>query len=196
MMTFPRRTLSRMSAMVALGLLAGCAPVNTQIGYRDLSPSYNIQNFDTYLQGRDTRVVVEGDTFSLIPQAFGDLVTAAMEGHVAGGDTHFTIRPTNADPDFRVVMAFNVASMGSDALCRTKNPKPEKTSGVTTLQAAWCWDHGAQSYVSARTPATDPNDPRFRKLIGAVTRELFPRYYTCIPEYGCDDGGDDNNTIP
>lgn len=188
MINFARFT----AAVLALGLASACTPTTDQIDYRDFNPSYNHQNFSTYLQGRDTKVVIEGNTFGLVPQAFGDLVTAAMQGQTVGGTTNFTTHPTNTDHSFRVIMAFNVKSYGTD-LCETKHFAPVKPAVGTTLQGAWCWDKSAQSYVSARTAATNPNDPRFKKMIAETTRELFPPHMDYLLQ---DDDYDSSDPIP
>lgn len=182
------------AAVVSLALVSACGLAGTQIDYRELNPSYTHQNFDTYLRGRDTHVIVRGDTFDLAPGAFGDLVTAAMQGQNEGGRTNFTTRPTDAEPNFRVVMAFNVASY-TGGLCAAEDFKPSNANGMTTLQAAWCWEGRAESYLSARTRARNPNDPEFKQLVAAVTRGLFPRHMDKIL-IDDDDNGDDGDGLP
>ena len=178
-----------LAAVLLFGVVGACAPTNTQIDYRYLNPSYNHQNFNSYLQGRDTRVVVVGDMLGLEPEAFGNAVTADMQGNNEGGPTNFTTHPTNAEPNFRVVMAFNAASY-SNSLCEVKDLRPQKTAGMTTLQAAWCWDNRMESYVSGRVAAVNPSDPKFKSLIAATTRELFPQHMDPILQDDDFDSGD------
>ena len=181
-----------LAAVLLFGVAGACAPTNTQIDYRYLDPSYNHQNFNSYLQGRDTHVVVVGDMLGLEPAAFGDIVTADMQGNNEGGPTNFTTHPTNAEPNFRVVMAFNAASY-SNSLCDAKTLQPQKTPGVTTLQAAWCWDNRIESYVSGRVAAANPSDPQFKNLVAAATRELFPQHMDKILQ---DDDFDSSDSFP
>ena len=163
------------SLALITGLTFGCTQSGSQIDYADFDPSYNSQNFGNYHKDRDTRVVIIGSTLGEAPAVFGRMVTDAMQGQNRGGRTNFTTIPgASAEDNLRVVMAFDVAPYGN-SICDGHIPKPVKTPGVTTVQGAWCWGNRVQSYVSARTKATNAANPEFRRLIGDVTREMFPQ---------------------
>lgn len=169
------RYVHGVTAVVALGLASACAPgaVKTQ---QNLNRSYDFSNFSSYHQGKDTRVVVLGDTFGMDAGAFADGVTAAMQGQNPGRPTNFTTAPgPSAEKNFRVVMAFNVAPIHYD-LCNGAKVTPRTAGGETTLQAAWCWEDRTESYVRAWTAPVQPNDPRFQELVARTTRELFPQH--------------------
>lgn len=161
------------TAVMALGLTSACAPGAVSV-QRDLNPSYNFQNFASYHQGKDTHVVIQGDTFGLDAPAFGEQVTAAMQGKNWGRPTNFTTHPgPSATENLRVVMAFNAAPI-QHGLCDGANVTPRKAGDKTTLQAAWCWEDRTESYVRAWTAPVRPGDPKFRELVAQTTRELFP----------------------
>ena len=154
-------------------LMAACAGGGIQV-MNDISGSFDSQNFSSYHKGRDTRVVILGDTLGMNSDDFARRVTAAMAGQNSGGATNFTTAPgPSAVQDFRVVLAFNSAVSGRD-LCAAKAVTPSGQSSVTTVEAAWCWANSAESFVSARTARIAPDDPRFAALIAATTRDLFP----------------------
>lgn len=176
-------------APAALALvLGGCA--GQAMTVNEHSPSYLWEDVRYASSGRDTRVVIRGNPFGLQQPAFEQAVLDAMRGQQMWIETNFTVRPTNAHKDFKVVMLFNGPDdvLGED-LCSVPG-KYSSVSGSSGLrvQAAWCYGDDPETQVVGSSGANGVNSPGFAALIGQTTRELFP------PTPDDDDGQDTDIT--
>lgn len=182
-------------ALVSGTVLAASAcsaqSIRTQEDYN--RSTYDYSNFSIYHAGRDTRVVIHGNPFSMDRQAFERTVTDQMEKAHGGQATDFTTTPDEtAAPDLRVVLAFNPVET-VPRLCRDMEIPTRDDTAAFRLTAAWCWGDRRDSYVDASAGAiSGPNDPQFRKLVAQVMAGLFPKHME--REFRGND--DDNETFP
>lgn len=107
---------------------------------------------------------------------FNDKVAAAMTNQLVGRQLTFTARRDQADkPEFRVVLAFNVpANADPRDLCAGQVATAAQPGDKVTVLAAFCDKSGLLSSVQgwvAKVEGVD--DPRFRRLLGQVARDLF-----------------------
>ena len=183
------RVITIASAAMAAGLVAACAAGTVQTSSY-VEPTYQWVNFTTYHQNRDTLVEVHGNPFGLDQSAFGEAVTAHMQGATVGPPTRFTTSPSgNMEKNMRVVMAFNVKPVGS-SLCKLTSTEPAYNGAGTVVYAAWCWEDRMDSYVRASAgQISGVDDPRFRDLVAQTTMDLFPLYGD--KEYNEDDNDHD-----
>jgi hypothetical protein len=102
-------------------------------------------------------------------------VAAAMSGQLIGRPLAFTADRGQAPrPQYRVVLAFN-APDGTDAkaLCAGRVETRPGQERITAL-ATFCGDGEALASVRGWVSRVEgPADPRFRRLLGQMTRELF-----------------------
>jgi len=169
---FGRRTPICVTLVTAI--MAACASDQVRTSSY-VHPTYQWTNFTTYHQRRDTLVEVHGRLFGLDRRAFEEAVTARMQGQHAGPPTRFTTRPgPSAEKGLRVIMAFDAKPVGG-GLCSAKAFEPGDYGPETALVAAWCWEDRADSEVWAWVSGLQgPDDPRFRRLVGETTMDLFP----------------------
>ncbi len=140
-----------------------------------LSPHYDAR-VPTAVGGRDVMVEIQGNPFGGDPAAFAQAVTGAMQGHAEVPAPHFTTTPGESwRQQYRVVVAFNPAEVVSqDALCaRTVTTSPS-AEGVA-VYGAFCEGRRALSFaVNGTPPVADAQAPGFRRMMAALTRDLFP----------------------
>jgi hypothetical protein len=155
-------------------LLGACAAGLVRLQSEVAPSTYSYSNFALYHAGRDTRVEVHGNPFSMDAAAFARAVTDHMQGANVGRPTHFTTTPgPSAERNMRVVMAFNSDADGYD-LCNARF-RPRGEVGVLTLKAAWCFAGREDSWVEATVGgAGSVNDPRFHDLVSQTVLNLFP----------------------
>jgi hypothetical protein len=111
-------------------------------------------------------------------QAAGDLavrVAAAMSGQLIGRPLTFTASPAQAPrPQYRVVVAFNLpVATDPKALCGGK-VSPGPAADKVRVLASFCDDGQMLASVQGWVGKADgADDPRFRRLLGQMTRDLF-----------------------
>jgi hypothetical protein len=140
------------------------------------APAYTLQEVAYAASGRDLSVVVQGNPFGGDPQAFGKALTDIMQGRLMGVDTNFTTTPgPTARPEYRVVLAFNVARNElNSALCGPALPT-RPPGGPIIVQGAFCRGGGPLSSATGwLDQPKSVQDPAFRDLIADMTYSLFP----------------------
>ncbi|HYH40173.1 MAG TPA: hypothetical protein VD860_18280 [Azospirillum sp.] len=141
------------------------------------SPAYTLAEVAYAASNRDLRVVVQGNPFGGDPQAFGQVVTGMMQNRIMGVDTNFTTTPgPSARPDYRVVLAFNVARNElNSALCANPALPTKPPGGPIIVQGAFCRGGGPLSSATGwLDQPKSVQDPAFRDLIADMTYSLFP----------------------
>lgn len=141
------------------------------------APAYTMQEVAYAAADRDLRVVVHGNPFGGDPQAFGQTLTGMMQNRIMGVRTNFTTMPgPSARPDYRVVLAFNLAENElNSALCARPALPTKAPGGPIIVQGAFC--RGGGPLTSATGWLDRPQsaqDPAFRDLISDMTYSLFP----------------------
>lgn len=121
-------------------------------------------------------VEMHGTAFAMAAPDFRASVVEAMAGGVFGRPTAFTLDPQLApEPRYRAVLAFNApASTDPRDLCRGQVATAVETPERVTVHAAFC--DGASLLASIRgwvAKVESSDDPRFRRLVNQLTRELF-----------------------
>jgi hypothetical protein len=118
---------------------------------------------------------VHGQPFA-VAAGLADAVAVAMTNQLVGRPLAFTARRDQADkPDFRVVLVFNPpANADPRDLCAGAIVTTADPGDKITVLAAFCDKSGLLSSVQGWVAKVGgPNDPRFRRLLGQVTRDLF-----------------------
>jgi hypothetical protein len=166
-------------AAAAILFLAGCAygPVPV-VAVIDIDPTYSLGEFTSAAAG-SLAAVVHGNPFGGDQASFAAAVTDAMRGQHFGPETKFVPTAPEVRPTYRVVLDFTGAVLSGTQLCQGAVPKAPQGAaarpGVVSLHAAFC--RGARDLTEMQagiTGATDAAHPRFRWLVAATTRELFP----------------------
>jgi hypothetical protein len=107
---------------------------------------------------------------------FKDKVAAAMTNQLIGRQLAFTARRDQVDkPEFRVVLAFNApATADPRDLCAGQIATAAQADDKVTVLAAFCDKSGLLSSVQGWVAKVEgADDPRFRRLLGQVARDLF-----------------------
>lgn len=103
-------------------------------------------------------------------------VASAMTNQLVGRGLVFTARREQAArPEFRVILAFNPpAAADPRALCAGRVAPDQAAAEKVTVLAAFCDQSGLLASVKGWVAKVDgPDDPRFRRLLGQVVRDLF-----------------------
>lgn len=168
--------------------LAGC--MNERVVASEPAPAYTLSEVAYAASDRDLRVVIHGNPFGGSAQSFADAVLPAMQNRVMGVRTRLTTTPNQtARPDYKVVLAFNVAeNMLNSSLCTDGAIPTRPPGGAIVVQGAFCRSGGALTSARGwldRPQGTDDSD--FRHLISDMTFALFP---TRRADLGCLGGAD------
>ncbi|MBR9972939.1 hypothetical protein [Magnetospirillum sulfuroxidans] len=120
---------------------------------------------------------VHGHPFAAA-EGVADAAAAAMTNQLVGRQLAFTARRDQAGkPDFRVVLVFNPpANADPRDLCAgvIATAAAADPGDKITVLAAFCDQSGLLSSVQGWVAKVGgPHDPRFRRLLGQVTRDLF-----------------------
>lgn len=121
-------------------------------------------------------VQVHGDPFRRPPAEFRAAVAAAMTDQIIGRRLAVTAeRDAAPKPEFRIVLAFNPPENADAAqLCAGGVPVAAEPRERITVLAAFCEHDRLLASVRGWVAKVDgPEDKRFRRLMGQVTRELF-----------------------
>lgn len=166
--------IARPAVLAACLALAACGE---RVVADEPAPAYTLQEVAYAASGRDLRVVVHGNPFGGDQQSFGRTVTGMMQNRILGVRTNFTTTPgPSARPDYRVVLAFNLAENElNSALCSRPTLPTRPPGGSIIVQGAFCRSGGVLS--SATGWLDQPRsiqDPSFRDLIADMTYSLFP----------------------
>lgn len=159
--------------------LAACDSLSVRtVG--DPTALYKIGDLDYAGNGRDTRVVVLDDGKILGGhEALQRATIAGLQSNVAVR-TRFTAMPENHNRDFKVVLMFVPADeVSAQALCRepavTPRFAPSDASRTLHVLAAFCRAGDVLTEVDGYArDVKDANENRFKVLMTAVTRKLFP----------------------
>ncbi|HYG85792.1 MAG TPA: hypothetical protein VD978_06005 [Azospirillum sp.] len=166
--------LARPAVLAACLALAACG----ERVVADLpAPAYTLQEVSYAASGRDLSVVVHGNPFGGDPQAFGRTLTDIMQNRILGVQTNFTTTPgPSARPDYRVVLAFNLAQNElNSALCARPTLPTRPPGGPIIVQGAFCRGGGALTSATGwLDEPQSPQDTAFRNLIADMTYSLFP----------------------
>lgn len=103
-------------------------------------------------------------------------VAAAMTDQLVGRRLAFTARRDQVDkPEFRVVLAFNApANADPRDFCAGQIATAALAGDKVTVLAVFCDKSGLLSSVQGWvTKVEGADDPRFRRLLGQVARDLF-----------------------
>lgn len=105
-----------------------------------------------------------------------EAVVTALQDRYQGDQYRFGLGASPADWNgYTVVLAFGGAPVGNQNLCQNPNlPLPVAASGRTAVIGEYCVGNLLVSEASGWTSAVnDPQDQRFKNLIGDVVAELF-----------------------
>ncbi len=166
--------LSRSIILAACLALAACGE---RVVADEPAPAYTLAEVAYAAADRDLRVVVHGSPFNGDPQAFGQSLTGMMQNRILGVRTNFTTTPgPTARPDYRVVLAFNLAENElNSALCVRPALPTRPPGGPIIVQGAFCRGGGVLSSATGWLDRPQSAlDPAFRDLIGDMTYSLFP----------------------
>ncbi|MBP2227203.1 hypothetical protein J2847_000483 [Azospirillum agricola] len=162
-------------AGTALPLLGGC--MNERVVANDPMPAYTLSEVAYAASERDLRVVLIGDPFGLDPQSFAAKVLPSMQNRVFGVKTTLTTTPNEtARPDYKVVLAFNIANTTlSSAICGDAPIPTRPPGGPIVVQGAFCRGGGALTSATGWLDRPQgPDDRDFQYLISDMTFSLFP----------------------
>jgi hypothetical protein len=163
-------------ALALLTVLTACDTLAVRVT-GEPTPLFRVEDPEYAGKGRDFRVVVLDDGATL--GGHGGLQTAAIAGlqDNARFTTQFTATPQTHNPDFKIVLIFNpAANVKATELCR-EPPAPPRfaASGDIHVQGVFCRLNDvlteSEGYADGIKSA---GDPRFKALMSAFTRQLFP----------------------
>ena len=175
------RTGSLVLAAFALLAVAACGPNVYSVTQTRL---YSPDTFRFAAGGKRLLTIVRGNPFGAPRERTEAFVIAAMQRGMLHTDTALVRRPTfttdvgaAARPEYRVALVLNPAE-GIDAatLCgELGDVALAPRAGGILARMAFC--HEARVLTTSHgelAGVDDPADPRFRRLIAAMTRQLFP----------------------
>ena len=131
--------------------------------------------------------VVFGNPFNVEKEQLDALITETMFRAHPGPVVRFlTERPEGSRSPYRVVMLFNPTGNAQiQKLCENPNQPTEGRGASVRLAAAFCANDIRESSGIGSVPAVDgPDDPAFKQLVRAVTRQLFPRDFDDLRDRG------------
>jgi hypothetical protein len=105
-----------------------------------------------------------------------EAVVSALQDRYQSDQYRFGLGPSPVDWNgYTVVLAFGGAPVGNQNLCQNPNlPLPVAASGRTAVIAEYCVGNILVSEATGWTSAVnDPQDPRFKNLLGDIVAELF-----------------------
>ena len=165
---------SLLAAAVVCTTASACAGATTFGQIRWVSDP---QSFIAYgATDRDLMVEVLGKPFASDQSGLGERVAAGMQAANAGPGTHFTTRPgSTAQPDFRVVVAFDRNVNGRD-LCGPAEKRLRSTAiGGGEVTATLCDnDKPITSTTGNLAGISSPQDQAFSQLMKFMALDLFP----------------------
>ena len=178
-----RSVPSLKALLLAGGLLAGAAPAwamgDVVLSPTSFYPAYTptVLNYAASRGGMPTEIL--GNPFQVPEEELARAVTRMMTGSHFGPPVRFlTETPEDFASPYRVVLLFDskphhttLKLCGEDARSLVR-----QSNGVLRVHAALCANDKPLTSVSGRVSgASGPGDARFRKLIGQITINLFPR---------------------
>lgn len=119
---------------------------------------------------------IHGRPFTEISPSLGDKVAAAMTNQLVGRPLTLTIHRDQAPkPEFKVVLAFNPpANADPRDLCTGSVATAAQPGDKVTVLAAFCDKNGMLASVQGWVAKVqDADDPRFKRLLAQVVRDLF-----------------------
>lgn len=105
-----------------------------------------------------------------------EAVVSAVQSRYDGDQYRFGLGPSPAGWNgYTVVLAFGGAPAGNQNLCQNPNlPLPVAASGRTAVIGDYCYGNILVGEATGWTGSVNnPEDPRFRNLVGDVVAELF-----------------------
>ena len=172
-------------------LLAACAQNQTKITDTFRAPGIQSKLSSGAAYG-GIYTVVFGNPFNADKDELDSLITETMFRAHPGPVVRFlTERPQDSRSPYRVVMLFNPTRAAQiQKLCVNPNQPTEDLGASVRLAAAFCANDIRESSVIGTVSAVDgPQDPAFRQLVRAVTRQLFPRDFDDLRDRGGKKGG-------
>ena len=176
------RTLPPVLAAFALLAVAACGPDVYSVTQTRL---YSPDTFRLAAGGKRLYTIVRGNPFGAPRERTEALVIAAMQRGMLHTDTALVRRPTfttdaeaAARPAYRVALVLNPAQdIDAATLCGDPGgvALAPRAGGGILARMAFC--HEARVLSTSRgelAGVDDPADHRFRRLIAAMTRQLFP----------------------
>jgi len=169
-------------AMLAVaGVLAACQPTHYAVTQ---DRAYSPAEFRFASANKDFRTVISGNPFMAPDSDLESVVIDAMQPRNWGFEqaytprTHFTTRPDDsANQDYRVEVSFRAEDVATvTSLCAGQ---PDATAsgqqGMIRARMAFCYrTQMLSTTVGALAEPSGLDDPRFRRLIVRMTRDLFP----------------------
>ncbi len=167
--------LTRSAVLAACLALVACGE---RVVADEPAPAYTLQEVAYGVGNRDLRVVVHGNPFGGDQRAFERTLTDMMQNGIFGVQTNFTTTPgPSARPDYRVVIAFNLAQNELNSVLCAQPVVPTRPPGVGPIivQGAFCRSGGALTSATGWLDEShSPQDAAFNNLIADITHSLFP----------------------
>jgi hypothetical protein len=182
-------------ALLAL-VLAGCAAGGGGVFHGfSMTALYSVRQLGYVQSLGPVPVEVRGASFAgAPPDVFARVVAAAMSGANAGPPLVFTADPATGAQNYRVVLVFGAAAIGSSDLCQPRDPPIEPSGPAVRAQAAFCVEDRRITEISGRmaSEAAGPDDPAFTAFLRGLTANLLPprdaveeRRRRCVPGLLC-----------
>lgn len=177
-----RRSVAGLLLLASVGgFLSACEPARYATTQDRI---YSPAEFRYASANKDFRTVISGNPFSAPDAQLESVVLEAMQPRNWGFDqaytprTRFTTRPNeSANEDYRVEVSFLAEDVGNvTSLCAGQPGRAAAAEdGVIRARMAFCFQTQILSTtVGTLTDADGVRDPRFRRLIVGMTRDLFP----------------------
>lgn len=166
----PKHLFSCTIVGVAVAMLSACSDGVT-VNRSEVAGGYSGMLYtQSQAAGGTNAVVVRNDPF---PDA---AVLTALRSRYQSDQYRFGLGPSPENWNgYTLVFGFGGAPIGNQNLCQNPNlPLRPTAASETSIVGDYCYGAilitEAQGWTSA---VNDPNDPRFQKLVGDVTAELF-----------------------
>lgn len=165
------------SPLAGMITLAGCADGGSVVLSPRRMAAYDVGSL-SYVADRGLLAEIVGNPFKTDKQGLDAVVSEVLSSHHFGPVFPVVTEPS---PDFRspyrVVMVFNPAPAAGRATLCERVPESLPPGDVVRVAAAFCAsDKLLTSLKGSISGASGPDDPRFRRLIGLVSLELFPPF--------------------
>lgn len=167
-----------------LAAVLSCAPIAASaatLGGVDYATQYDYREFYTAADGKNFRVVLQGNPFPSTPaDDVGRRLLQQMQANKPQPRLTFTYDKPAVEqrPDYRVVFVFDPAGdLGADSVCKGGDRHQAATAGRVYVFAIYCRNDLALSQVTGRTAAGGPDDP----LVGQLFKDVFATLFNSSP---------------
>ncbi|PKU25538.1 hypothetical protein [Telmatospirillum siberiense] len=169
------RLYQRLAFVMIVGALTACGGPLT----RDVGNSFTKINglYDYGASGRDLRLSVRGNPFTVSDDTLSKAVEAASQVQVLRPRTHPTLTPdSSARRGYELAFLFSPApTQSGDDLCkgRIEDSAPGAVAPTVHVLGVFCVSGSAQTEVRGLAEATGPADPRLKNLVAQMIVQLF-----------------------